>query len=147
MPYRVEHITVEDRVEVGGLLLAGAGQYGVVSALARELGTSRQFLYRLRERAQRALEEEVAPRPAGRPRIDQGLRVDGPRVERSVLVLSQVAHASVRGIQECLREMLGAGRSVGWVEGVRQEAGQRAQALSGEPAQPVRGGADETLAA
>lgn len=37
MPYQWEHITTTDRVELGCVLLMGAGQYGLVSMLAREL--------------------------------------------------------------------------------------------------------------
>lgn len=147
MPYQWEHITADDRVEIGGLLLAGVGQYGLVSQLARELGTSRQFLYQLRARARAARAQELAPRPVGRPRVEQDLRVDRGHVERSVLALSQVAHASVRGIQECLHEVLGVERSVGWIEGVRQDAAQRAQALHVEPPQPLAAVADEVFAA
>lgn len=44
-PYQLEHTTAAERMERTSLLLATEGEYGVVTALARELGTSRQFLY------------------------------------------------------------------------------------------------------
>ncbi len=60
MPFRLEHITLADRLELGCLCLLGQGTYGLISDLAAALGTSRQFLYRLRDGARRALEEALA---------------------------------------------------------------------------------------
>ncbi len=100
MPFRLEHITLAERVDLGCLCLLGAGQYGLITALAGELGTSRQFLYTLRARAHQALERALAPGQPGRPARDQRLVVDELAVQRAILVLSQVAQASVREIQE-----------------------------------------------
>jgi hypothetical protein len=146
MPYRLEHITTAERADLACLLLTYAGQYGLVTHLAGALGTSRQFLYRLRDTARDALEQALAARPVGRPGVDQRLHVDRVSIERSVLVLSQVAHASVRGIQECLTEILGLERSVGWIEGVLQDAAQRAQGVVAAPRHPVAAVADEIFA-
>ena len=147
MPFRLEHITLAERVELGCLCLLGAGQYGLITALASELGTSRQFLYTLRARAHHALERALAAGQPGRPALDQRVVVDELAVQRAILVLSQVAHASVRGIQECLSEVLGVTRSVGYIDGVLQEAARRAQALSVVPPAPVHAEADELFAA
>lgn len=46
----------------------------------------------------------------------------------------------MRGIQECLEEMVGVERSVGWIEGVLQEAGRRAEALVAVPDGAAPGG-------
>src|SRR5712691_2739960 len=146
MPYRLEHITAADRADLACLLLTHTGQYGLVTHMAEAVGTSRHFLYRLRDTARQALEQALAPRPVGRPSVDQRLPIDRVSMERSVLVLSQVAHASVRGIQECLTEILGVERSVGWITGVLQEAAQRAQSLAAVPAHPIAAVADEIFA-
>jgi len=69
--------------------------------------------------------------------------VDEAAVERAVLVLSQVGHASVRGVQESLGEMLGVERSAGWIEGVLQEAAR----LTAVPEGPRQVAADEVYAA
>ena len=147
MPYRLEHITAAERMAVATVLLAGEGQYGVVTALAGALGTSRQFLYTLRDRARTALAQAVAPGRPGRPTVAAQLVVDRAAVERDVVILSQVAHASVRGIQECLEEMVGVERSVGWIEGVLQEAARRAEGLTPVPEGPRQVAADEVYAA
>src|SRR5215216_5054957 len=101
MPFRLEHITLADRVELGCACLLAAGQYGLMTGLAAALGTSRQFLYTSRARAQAALEAALAPGAPGRPRVDARLPVDRTTVARAILALSQVAHASLRDLQAC----------------------------------------------
>lgn len=133
MPFRLEHITLADRVALGCRCLLGAHQYGLVTQLAREHGTSRQFLYELRERARVALVTTFAPGVPGRPSVDQRLVVDQNLVERAILVLNQVAYASARSVQVCLEELLEVKRSLGTIEGVLAEAGRRAEALLVDP--------------
>ena len=147
MPFRLEHITLADRVELGCACLLAAGQYGLMTDLAAALGTSRQFLYTLRARAQAALEAALAPGAPGRPRVDARPASDRTAVARAILVLSQVAHASVRDIQECLGELLGVQRSVGAIEAVLQEAAARARQVTLTPPQPVYAELDESFAA
>ena len=147
MPFRLEHITRAERLDLGCLCLLGQGTYGLITDLAQARGTSRQFLYRLRARAQRALEGALAPGQPGRPAHDRRVLIDDLAVQRAILVLSQVAQASVREIQECLRDMLGVERSVGAIAGVLQEAARRAQALAVVPPGPLHLEADETFAA
>ena len=47
-----------------------------MSGLAKELGTSRQFLYNLRDKARDCLALGLAARPAGRSPLDTGLHLD-----------------------------------------------------------------------
>jgi hypothetical protein len=147
MPFRLEHITLAERVELGCTCLLAAGHYGLITGLAEALGTSRQFLYTLRARAQAALEAALAPGAPGRPSVDARLPVDRTTVARAILVLSQVAHASVREIQECLVELLGVRRSVGAIEAVLQEAAARARRVAVTPTGPVHAELDEIFAA
>ena len=51
MPFRLEHIPLAERVELGCRGLLYAGQYGLVTDVAAALGTSRPFLSPLRARA------------------------------------------------------------------------------------------------
>jgi hypothetical protein len=68
MPFRLEHITAADRVAIAATCLACAGQYGLISEVARAAGTSRQFVYDLRARAQVAVAAALAPSRPGRRR-------------------------------------------------------------------------------
>jgi hypothetical protein len=146
MPFRLEHISVEERVGLGCACVLYAGRYGLVTDLARAYGVSRQFLYELRQRARAALARELGPGRPGRPAVDRRLVIDRRAVERATLVLHQAAHASVRGICACLAEILGVRRSVGWVQGVLTAAAERAQAVRPAPAGPLRALADEVFA-
>jgi hypothetical protein len=148
MPFRLEHITVADRIDIGCTCLVRPRQYGLVTDLAQCYGTSRQFIYDLRDRTRRALEQVLAPGQPGRPAIDQRLAVDRCAVARGILVLNQVAHASVRAIQECLDAILEVPRSLGAIHAVLRDAHQRAlQVLPPAGATPVAVDADELFAA
>lgn len=147
MPFQLEHITLAERVELGCRCVVLAGQYGLITGLAREYGTSRQFLYDLRDRTRAAVEQALGPGRPGRPAIDQRLVVDRAAVERAVLVLHQVVHGSVRGIQECLAEILETDRSVGAIQAILTAAAERARGLTPVPSQPLVAVADEVFAA
>jgi hypothetical protein len=137
MPFRLEHITLAERIDVGCTLILHAGEYGLVTELAREYQTSRQFLYTVRDKTHASLETVLAAGQDGRPRRDQRLVVDHLAVERAVLVLNQVTHASVRAIQECLCQILQVDRSLGAVHAVLAEAATRARGLLVVPERPL----------
>ena len=147
MPFRLEHITVAERIKLGCALELFAGQYGLVTELAQDYATSRQFLYSLRQKTRLALENALAAGRAGRPLLDQRLVIDDLALQRAILVLSQVTHASVRAIQESLRHILQVERSVGAIHGVLAEAGCRACQLRVIPDQAVSVVIDEIFAA
>jgi hypothetical protein len=147
MPFRLKNITVAERIELVCTCLLSNRQYGRVTELAREYGTSRQFLYALRHQARSALELALAPGTPGRPPLEQRLVIDDLALDRAILVLSQAAHASVRAIQECLGQILQVPRSLGAIHAVLAEAATRARALRVVPTGPVHVVADETFAA
>jgi hypothetical protein len=99
-------------------MLAQAGDYGVVTQLSRELGVSRQTLYTWTHHGSHALEQAFLP-----------TSTDGdvpPALERAILTVLVEGHASVRGIQACLRATTGQHVSVGTISAVVAEAEQRA---------------------
>jgi hypothetical protein len=128
--------TPAERVPVVGHLLARAGEYGVVTDLSRACGASRQTLCAWRGRGRAAVEAAFAPPPPAGA---------GPSLARGVLTLLAEGHASYRGIQACLRELLGREVGLGTIAGIVAEAGGRAQALLGDlaPAAPVALALDE----
>jgi len=128
--------TPAERVPWVGHLLAHAGEYGAVAELSRACGASRQTLYAWRGRGREAVEAAFAPPPPAAP---------GPPLARCVLTLLVEGHASYRGIQDCLRELLGREVGLGTVAGIVAEAGGRARALLSEsaPAAPVALALDE----
>lgn len=95
--------------------------YGAVSQMSQSIGVSRQTLYAWKANGQRALEAAFAPK---QPQAVVTKRVE---LHRVVLTLLIQAHASYRGIQACLKELLGLEVSLGTITAIVQAAGQRAQ--------------------
>src|SRR5438094_10482996 len=96
MSYRLERITPAERAELSCVCVLFAGQYGVMTALAREYGVARRWLYRLRARAHAALGQEVAPRRPGPRSDEQHQGADRRAPPRRVAALHQGATARGR---------------------------------------------------
>ena len=110
--------TPTQRAQAVCQMIAQAGTYGIVTQLSRELAVSRQTLYTWMERGWRAVEAAFLPPPAA-PSIT-------PALQRQVLTLLVEGHASVRGIQACLRATTGQHVSLGTISAITAEAEQRA---------------------
>lgn len=110
--------TPEQYLQWGLEMLTHAGKYGSVTRLARQSGLSRPTLYALKARAQGALQQAFAP-PARSPAPSVAL-------ERQVLTLLATAHASQRGIQTCLHQLLQHGHSLPTITAIIHGAQQRA---------------------
>ena len=113
--------TVDQRVEVVSRLIAHQGSYGEVTQLSQQIGTSRQTLYTWKGKGQQALEQALRPEKA------KGEDEATVRSERAILTLLLEGHASYRGIQACLKELLGLDMSLGTISAIVQRAGHRAQ--------------------
>src|SRR5216683_2462764 len=113
--------TVNQRVEVVSRLIAHQGSYGEVTQLSQQIGTSRQTLYAWKGKGQQALEHALTPVQA------KGEDEATVRSERAILTLLLEGHASYRGIQACLKELLGLDVSLGMISTIVQTAGHRAQ--------------------
>ena len=121
--------TPTHRAQVVCQMIAQAGDYGLVTHLSRDLGVSRQTLYTWMERGWQAVEAAFLPLPAA-PTIT-------PALERQVLTLLVEGHASVRGIQACLRATTGQHVSLGTISTITTEAEQRALAWMATHAPPT----------
>lgn len=111
--------TTEQRVEWISELLAHPEQRGLLSERSRQSHITRQTLYRWKAKGEGALHECLQPQPAASKRT--------PIIERAVLTLLVEGHASYRGIQGCLQELLGVEVSLGTISAIVQSAGQQAQ--------------------
>ena len=109
--------TAKQRAQWVSILVAQEGTYGVVSQLGKEAKVSRQTLYSWKAKGQSALQ---AAFEAKEPHATSQL-------ERAVLTLLVEGHASYRGIQACLADLLGHQVSLGTITAIVQEAGARAQ--------------------
>lgn len=136
-PYRS---TPEQQLQWSAEMIAHAGEYGLVTRLARQSGLSRPTLYALKARALQALHQTFAPPPvAVAPTVT---------LERQVLTLLVHAHATQRGIQTCLRHLLQQGHSLPTITAILQAAQQRALTwmTSHAPATPRALALDELYA-
>src|SRR5205823_11181487 len=87
--------TPAQRAQIAVQLLAHAGEYGTVTALQQQYTVSRPTLSSWRTQAQAALQAVFAPAAPAPPRA----------LERAILALLVVGHASRRAIQALLSEL------------------------------------------
>jgi len=109
--------------------LALQGQYGVVTALAREHDRSRQSIYDLRDRAQQLLQDTFTPVPA-MDAVQRTLGVTEADVRRATVALRVMLPASIRDIQEVLPVLFDVHYSYGWVWNVVHQAEAAAAAFN-----------------
>src|SRR5215216_3802985 len=110
--------TAEQQLQWSAEMIAHAGEYGLVTRLARQSGLSRPTLYALKARALQALHHTFAPAPVA--------VASTVALERQVLTLLVHAHATQRGIQTCLRHLLQQGHSLPTITAILKTAQQRA---------------------
>src|SRR5260370_9784785 len=112
--------TGEKRVQWVRELLSYPSEGGLLSDRSRSSQVSRQTLYRWEAKGAEALQAVLSPSALARK--------SAPVIERAVLTLLVEGHASYRGIQACLKELLGVEVSLGSIVSIVREAGSRAQA-------------------
>ncbi len=121
-----QDITLEQRIGIALVATAGRGVYGVVSSLARQYRTSRKFIYALEKKAVLAVAGSLLPRKPG-PTVSPFLvEIDRDHLDRAILSLAMVGHASERAICECLGSILRVKPSLGYVSEVLTRASQAA---------------------
>src|SRR5215469_12326900 len=116
--------TVSQRVQWVSQVIAAEGSYGTVSQMSRQCEVSRQTVYSWKTKGYSGLQAALEPKPPATKRTVQ--------VERAVLTLLVLGHASYRGIQACLEELLGLHVSLGTITAIVHRAGQRAQDWLGQ---------------
>jgi hypothetical protein len=109
-------------------MLVQERQHGLVSQLSRDYQVSRQTLYRWRAKVEEAIQEALSPAAAKCQRKVQ--------IQRAVLILFVEAHGSYRGIQACIKELLGADVSLETIGSIVNEAGSCAQQLLAQQKPP-----------
>ena len=114
---RLHPSTPVERAQWTAYMLAHEGDYGIVTQLSRQHQVSRPTLYAWREMAQAALRSAFSPHST--PALPA-------LTERQVLTL-WITHASQRGIQHAMAELLQRGLSLDTISTVLAEAGRRAQ--------------------
>lgn len=138
MGFIYQHITVEQRAQIGLMVALYQGTYGLVTGFARDLGTSRKFVYTLADKVSKAVEQVLAPKPPGPAPHNHAILVDRARLDRAILTLDLVAHASQRGITQCLSEIYEVEPSLGYVNTVLGNASKAAATLNQTLSLPLK---------
>src|SRR3990172_3301941 len=132
MGFIYQHISIEQRIQIGLAAVLFEGAYGLVSGLAREMGTSRKFVYVQAERLRTAVVQSLAPRSPGPRPQSHAVLVDRPRLDRAILTLGVVGHAPQRAIAACLAELYEVEPSLSYINGVLQQASRAAAEVQSE---------------
>lgn len=145
MPFQRNDITIDERVRVVTTILSQPDRHGLVSQLAREHDLSRQSLYTVLQRSRDALTNRLLPRAPGRPTLSLPLVLDKNRLDRTIVTLTVVGHASLEGVRLCLEEAFGHRRSIGYISTVLDQAGVAAHSTLERlcPVKPLRADLDE----
>lgn len=125
-----EHISAEERLQIGLVAALGRGSYGLVTELARSLGTSRKFIYTLSWKVMSAAEGVLKEGKRGPKWPERTMGFDRVRLDRAILTLAMVGRVSERGIGQCLDEIIGIRPSLGYVSGVIGRACEMARAFN-----------------
>jgi hypothetical protein len=142
--YRLSELDLSTRLQLSLEMLSGDRERGRVSQLAKIYGTSRKFLYELRDKGIQAIEEKLAPQvPGPHPRSSK-IEVNEGFVRKLIICLS-VLPPSLRNIQIILEVLFDRHCSLGHIQQTLQTAGERAREENRhlQPPQAVQGEIDE----
>lgn len=144
--YRLPTLALDTRLSLAVEMLTPLPQrpWGRVTHLAQTYGVSRTWLYGLRDQAEAALGQALAPHPPGPKPPEKTLVLTPAFLQRTIATLPMLT-PSVRGIQLGLDLLLGVHRSVGYISQTLQAAGTAATAYNTafSVPLPILGEADE----
>lgn len=135
--YRLSHINLSTRIELGLSVLDPNREWGKVTELACQYGVSRKFLYEVAAQAQQALECALAPQQAGRKPQTTQVVVDSAFLERAMLVLATALPGSMRGIQLTLELLFGRHCALGRLSETLQAYGEVARQYNAQLTVPL----------
>ena len=132
--YQLAHLSLSTRLELATLMLNPFRPWGQVSALSRQHGVSRKFLYVLRQKAFQGLVDALLPRAPGRKARTHAVVIDEAFIQRAIGICLSVVPGTVRTVQQLLDLLFNLHRSTGYISQTAQTLGAHAlqyqQALS-----------------
>jgi hypothetical protein len=118
---RRDDITSEQRAQIAITMLAPARSFGTVKQLTQNYAVSRQTLYEIAAKGRQVLQQGLQPGPHGPYWDEKTITVNANRLRRGSVVLTE-AGVSQRDVGVCLAELLDTSPSLGWVNGVLNQA-------------------------
>lgn len=142
--YHLTHLDLSTRMELAIQMLAADRPWGRVTQLAQTHGTSRKFLYQLRDKAQRVLQQSLVAQTPGPKPPPTWVWLDDHFLQRAIVTLSLLP-PSLRNLQLALELLFGQRRSLGYIQQTLQAAGERAHTANQrlQPTRPILGEVDE----
>lgn len=102
-----------------------------VSALAARHGVSRPLVYRQMHKASAALDDLFSPAQTGDvEEVLFTLPVTRRWIKQATLGLTMICHASMRGVMEFMRDLVGVSISLGTVHNIHREAARQAISIN-----------------
>jgi hypothetical protein len=143
--YQLTHLELSTRMNLALKMLDPEREWGEASALAKEYGVSRKFLYQLQDQVWSAVEQAILPKTAGRKSETATIQLDKLFIAKAIGVLGSLVPGSVRGIQSVLDLLFGAHRGVGTISETLKAWGSEALAYNQSIPLPIEvlGEADE----
>jgi hypothetical protein len=143
--YQLTHLELSTRINLAIRMLNPEREWGEASALAKEYGVSRKFLYELQDQVLPAIEQTLLPKPAGRKSEEPTIQVDKPFITKAIGILGSLTPGSVRNIQSVLDLLFDTHRGVGTISETLKAWGSEALAYNARIPLPIEvlGEADE----
>lgn len=116
MGMRRDDITVEERIQIGLVVLSPERAYGRIQELATEYKLSRESLYTIAKQVRQVLQTGMKLGQHGPQAKVKTIEIDRSRLVRAIGQLAQ-SGVSQRNMVACLEELLDTKISLGWVNG------------------------------
>ena len=121
--YQLAHLSLSTRLGLVNLMLNPSRPWGQVTALSREYGVSRKFLYELQQTAVSSIADALLPGRPGRKAENNLVEVDEAFLRRAIAVCMSVVPGTVRTVQLLLDLLFDVHRSSGYISQTAKELG------------------------
>jgi hypothetical protein len=108
------------------LMLNPFRPWGQVTALSREYGVSRKFLYGLQHKAIACIREGLLPKRPGRKAASYNVEVNHDFIRRAIAICMSIVPGTVRTVQLVLELLFGVHRSIGYISQTAKQLGAEA---------------------
>jgi hypothetical protein len=125
--YQLAHLSLSTRLELALFMLNPARPWGQVTALSRQHGVSRKFLYELRHKSLQAVTSALLPQKPGRKPESNQILIDTGFIQRFIAICLSVVPGTVRTVRLLLELLFGVQRTTGFISQTAQALGTKAQ--------------------
>lgn len=121
--YQLAHLSLSTRMKLVFLMLNPFRPWGQVTALSREYGVSRKFLYGLQHKAIACIREGLLPKQPGRKASSNQVEVNDDFIRRAIAICMSIVPGTVRTVKLVLELLFGVHRSIGYISQTAKQLG------------------------